>query len=154
MSLLFENKSTLIHVTCEVVVLGVLVFWVNRKTSNLWEQVDDLSQRLEEQEEKIQNHERIIKQLIETINQSRVANQSQKPKTHKNQVIVKNVTEDIEDINVTNITINDLVEQSEDTTDLEELEETESEMDEALKEELEELKTDFSESNIQTDEKN
>ena len=119
--MLLENKSFLIHVTCEVVVLSVLIFWVSRKTNNLWEQIDDLSQRLEDQEEKIDNHERIIKQLIDTLNKTRIqpTYKQHKNTVTKSKVIINNDVNDDDDVN--------------------DQEETESQMDEALREELAEL---------------
>ncbi len=164
--MLLENKSLLIHVTCEVVVLGVLIFWVSRKTNNLWEQVDDLSQRLEDQEEKLHNHERIIKQLIETINSLRLQSVTKAPKTpktpkapkapkiqHKPPVEhrVASIEDEDEDSFEDSFEVN--FENDEDNNDEDnndednndeddEFEETESEMDEALKDELAELNDD------------
>lgn len=56
------------HVACEVLVLSVVMFWVHKKTSNLWTQIEELTQRIEDQEEKIQNHERVLKQIIDLFN--------------------------------------------------------------------------------------
>ena len=140
--MLLENKTLLIHVTCEVVVLGVLIFWVHRRTSNLWEQIEDMSQRLEDQEDKIQNHERIIKEMINMLNSQRVppAQQSvvkqtkpphRKPPARK----LQKVEEPVEDIEENLLEMN---------IEEDDFEETESEMDDALKDELAELDVDLS----------
>jgi hypothetical protein len=78
MSVILQNKTLLIHVACEVVTVGVLVFLITKKTNNLWLQVDVLTKKLEEQEEVIQNHERIIKQLVAFVNQKNPTTQPHK----------------------------------------------------------------------------
>jgi len=62
------DKTTIIHIASEVVVLAVVVVWFNKKTQNIYNVVKDISRRLEEQENLILNHEKTINELIK-INQ-------------------------------------------------------------------------------------
>lgn len=154
MSVLLENKTLLIHVACEVVVLGVLIFWVHRKTSNLWDQIDELSQRLEDQEDKIQNHERIIKEMIQVLKQRQPTSvQSQPPRSSrvskkphlKSPVKKPTITKSRHNNVLVDDPVDDPVDDKFDDPVDDEFDETESEMDEALKDELAELDIDFSE---------
>ena len=67
MSKIFENKQ-LIHIASEVVILVALVYYFNQKNRKLLNIVEDLAQRVEEQEDLIQKHEEIIKKMVEQIN--------------------------------------------------------------------------------------
>lgn len=67
MSKLLGNKQ-IIHIVSEIVILIGIVFYFSSKNNNLIAQIDDLSQRLEEQNELIQKHEQIIRQLVQSIN--------------------------------------------------------------------------------------
>lgn len=67
MSKLLENKQQLIHVASEVVVLIGLTFYFSSKNKKLMQHIEDLAQRLEEQEDLIQKHEQIIRQLVATV---------------------------------------------------------------------------------------
>jgi predicted O-linked N-acetylglucosamine transferase (SPINDLY family) len=67
MSKLFENKQ-IIHIATEVVVLLGITFYFSQKNKKLLEHIEDLSQRLEDQEDMIQKHEQIIKQLVQAVN--------------------------------------------------------------------------------------
>lgn len=62
-----ENHQ-IIHVVSEVVLFAGLVFWISKKNSNLTNTIDDLTQRIQEQEEQLKRHEELIKQLITNIN--------------------------------------------------------------------------------------
>lgn len=67
MSKLVENKQ-LIHIATEIVVIFGITFYLTSKNRKLLEHIEDLSQRLEEQEDLIQKHDQIIKQLVQVIN--------------------------------------------------------------------------------------
>ena len=67
MSKLLENKQ-IVHVATEIVVLIGLTFYFSSKNKKLLDHIEDLSQRLEDQEDMIQKHEQIIKQLVQVIN--------------------------------------------------------------------------------------
>lgn len=68
MSNLLENKQQMIHIASEVVVLLGLTFYFNQQNKKLTGHIEDLAQRIEEQEDLIQNHENVIKQLVEQVN--------------------------------------------------------------------------------------
>ena len=68
MSQILENKQ-MIHIVSEVVVLIGLTFYFNQKNKKLLNHIEDLAQRIEEQEDLIQKHENIIKKLVSSINE-------------------------------------------------------------------------------------
>ena len=67
MSKILKNKQ-LIHVAVEVVVLVGLVYYVSSKNKKLMNHIEDLAQRVEEQDEQIEKHEQIIRQLVDAMN--------------------------------------------------------------------------------------
>ena len=67
MSKLLENKQ-IIHIVTEIIAGIVIIFYFSSKNKKLLGHIEDLSQRLEEQEDIIQKHELIIKQLVQAIN--------------------------------------------------------------------------------------
>jgi hypothetical protein len=68
MAKLMENKQ-MIHIASEIVVVIGLTFYFNQKNKKLMGHIEDLSQRIEEQEDLLQKHEQIIKKLVESIKQ-------------------------------------------------------------------------------------
>ena len=67
MSKLLENKQ-IIHIATEIVALIGIIFYFSSKNKKLLEHIEDLSQRLEDQEDLIQKHEQIIRQLVQAVN--------------------------------------------------------------------------------------
>lgn len=65
---LFDNKQ-LIHVAAEVVLFVGMFYYISSKTKKLNNHIEDLVQKIDEQEELLQKHEQIIKQLVGAINQ-------------------------------------------------------------------------------------
>ena len=78
-----ENKQQLIHVASEIVVIIGVVFYFNQKHKKMLKHIEDLSQRLEEQEDLVQKHEEIIKKLVESVNSQMYYSQ---PTTEQNLV--------------------------------------------------------------------
>ena len=70
MSKLLEKKD-IIHIATEIVVFIGITFYFSSKNKKLLEHIEDLSKRLEEQEDIVQKHEKIIIQLVQTINNPR-----------------------------------------------------------------------------------
>jgi hypothetical protein len=66
MSKLIENKH-MIHIASEIVVLLGLTFYFNQKNKKIMGHIQDLSQRIEEQEDLLQKHEQVIKKLVDFI---------------------------------------------------------------------------------------
>lgn len=64
MSKFFENKQLLVHVVSEVVVLIGITYYFSGKNKKLMNHIEDLVQRIEEQEDIIQQHDQQIKKLI------------------------------------------------------------------------------------------
>lgn len=67
MTKLFENKQ-IIHIAIEVIIIAGIVFYFSSKNKKLLQHIENLSQRLEEQDELLQKHEKIINQLVIKIN--------------------------------------------------------------------------------------
>lgn len=82
MSAILEKKH-MIHILIEVVVLVALTFYFSSKNKKLLEHIEDLSKRLEEQEELVQNHEKIIQQLVENVNKNKEVYKKQSPSNVK-----------------------------------------------------------------------
>ena len=68
MSQILENKQ-MVHIVSEVIVLIGLTFYFNQKNKKLLNHIEDLAQRIEEQEDLLQKHENIIKKLVASINE-------------------------------------------------------------------------------------
>ena len=71
MSKLLENKQ-LLHVASEVVILVSLVYYINQKNKKLMGYIEDLVQRIEEQDDMINRHEQFIKNYLSIANQKNV----------------------------------------------------------------------------------
>ena len=63
-----ENKQ-MVHIASEIVVLLGLTFYFNQKHKKLMSHIEDLAQRVEEQEDMLQKHEQVIQKLVAYINQ-------------------------------------------------------------------------------------
>jgi hypothetical protein len=83
MSKLLENNKQMIHVASEVVVLLGITYYFSSKNKKLVDQLDDLSQRVEEQEEIIQKHIELFKQQDAMIRQ--LATMCQQPQQQSQQ---------------------------------------------------------------------
>jgi hypothetical protein len=68
MAKLMENKQ-MIHIASEIVVIIGLTFYFNQKNKKLMSHIEDLSQRIEEQEDLLQKHEQVIRKMVDFINQ-------------------------------------------------------------------------------------
>ena len=64
----------MVHIASEVVVLLGLTFYFNQKNKKLMGHIEDLAQRLEEQEDLLQKHEQVIRRMLEFINQKTDSN--------------------------------------------------------------------------------
>ena len=61
----------MVHIASEVVVLVGLTFYFNQKNKKLMRHIEDLAQRVEEQEDLLQKHEQIIQTDYRTQTQIR-----------------------------------------------------------------------------------
>ena len=59
----FTKNPQILHITCEIIVLCTLIFWISSGKKKLSLQIEKLLLRLEEQEEKIQKMEIILEQM-------------------------------------------------------------------------------------------
>lgn len=159
------DKTTIIHIASEVVVLAVVVVWFNKKTQNIYNVVKDISRRLEEQENLILNHEKTINELIK-INQDislKILNSKElyEPVNdeYKNKIQIKEIkkSKPVKTVKILNDNISKNIkvtkdnqkqdnqkqdnenENNENENNEDNLSETESEMDEVLKNEIAEL---------------
>lgn len=87
MTSFIENKQ-LIHVATEIVVGLSVTFYFNQQNKKLKSYIDDLFQRIEQQEEEIQKHTEIIEKLLKVINE----NQMNLPQTKPRDKIIKTKT--------------------------------------------------------------
>ena len=78
-----ENKQLMIHIASEVVVLVGITFYFNQKNKKLTAHLEDLVQRVEEQEDLLQKHEQMIKQLTEYVSQHHLQMQQNRTNTHR-----------------------------------------------------------------------
>jgi len=62
-----ENKQ-MIHIASEIVALVGLTFYFNQKNKKLLGHIENLAQKIEEQEDLIQKHEHVIKKMLEFMN--------------------------------------------------------------------------------------
>lgn len=69
MSKLLENKQ-IVHIATEVVILIGITFYFSSKNRNLLNHIEDLSTKIEDLEDLVQKHERIINHLLKVINTS------------------------------------------------------------------------------------
>jgi hypothetical protein len=60
------DKQQLLHYVSEIVVLFGLVFWFQRKVAVLNNHIDDLEQRMDEQDEIIRKHDNIIQKMLKS----------------------------------------------------------------------------------------
>ena len=67
MSKLFTDNKQMIHILSEVVVLVGITFYFNQKNKKLMAHIEDLAQRVEEQEDLLQKHDQLLKQIVEHI---------------------------------------------------------------------------------------
>ena len=81
MSQILENKQ-MVHIVSEVIVLIGLTFYFNQKNKKLMNHIEDLAQRIEEQEDLLQKHENIIKKLVASVNELQGNNSA--VQNHKN----------------------------------------------------------------------
>ena len=63
-NLISDNKQLMIHVVSEVVVLVGITFYFNQKNKTLLAHIEELAQRVEEQEDLLQKHDQIIQKII------------------------------------------------------------------------------------------
>ena len=88
MSKLIEKKN-IIHIVVELIAFIGIVFYFNQKNKKINLSIEVLTQRMEEQENIINNHEKIITQLVEFIkkeNNRKVSVTTKKPSSNPNSI--------------------------------------------------------------------
>jgi hypothetical protein len=68
MSKLLQNPQ-IIHIISEAVVIIGITFYFSQKTKKLMNHINDLTQRLEDQEDIIQKHEQLILKLMNSVDE-------------------------------------------------------------------------------------
>jgi hypothetical protein len=71
-----ENKQ-MIHIASEIVALIGLTFYFNQKNKKLLGHIENLAQKIEEQEDLLQKHEHVIKKMLEFMNEKDTTNTHQ-----------------------------------------------------------------------------
>tara|TARA_Y100000389_G_scaffold201964_1_gene246001 strand:- start:1074 stop:1544 length:471 start_codon:yes stop_codon:yes gene_type:complete len=108
-----ENKILMIHVVCELLVLGAIVFYFVKKTKNLQSSIDDLTARLDEQEDVLKKQGNMLRQLGTHVNKQQMTMQQyyqrknkpppkvmkpkKRKKTIKRPVVIEKVETDSDD---------------------------------------------------------
>jgi hypothetical protein len=136
---MFETKQ-IIHIGAEIVALIVLVVYFSQKNKKVMTHIEELTQKLEEQEEVIKKHEQSIAKLenmILQLYQNKTFNNQQKPKkvsSTRIPVIISTIQkEKPNEIRPQSKIVEEVVEE------VAEEEVEEENLDDELKEELEEL---------------
>ena len=81
MSKIFENKTFLIHIAAEIIIIIGVSFYFSQKNKKLMGHINDLIQRIEDQEDMIQKHEQLINNLTNALNDinSKISNNKNLP---------------------------------------------------------------------------
>lgn len=58
-----ENKQ-IVHFVSEIIVIGTVIYWFQKKTADLTLQISNMNKKLEEQSAVINRHEQMIGQLV------------------------------------------------------------------------------------------
>lgn len=66
---MFENKSLIIHIAAEIIIITGITFYFSQKNKKTLEHINDLIQRIEDQEDIIQKHEQLITNLTNALNE-------------------------------------------------------------------------------------
>lgn len=140
---MFLTKNLqLLHITCEIIILCALMFWISSGKKKLFWQIEKLLLRIEEQEEKIQRMELVMEQmnvnnklLLENINK-KIQNLSYPPTP-------KILTPQRKNYRLPKVVENEEIVKKDETNQSE----TDSDLDEELREELEELKNEYLQKN-------
>ena len=81
------NKQQMIHMAAEVVILISVIFYFSQKNRKLSNQIEDLIQRVEEQENMIVKHEEIINKMAAYINATQQTRISPAPRNKQAPVV-------------------------------------------------------------------
>ena len=65
---MFENKSLIIHIVAEIIIITGITFYFSQKNKKTMDHINDLIQRIEDQEDIIQKHEQLITNLTNALN--------------------------------------------------------------------------------------
>ena len=85
---LIENKNLIIAGLQLVIIIGLIVYF-NKRNNKLVNQIQDLTQRIDEQDDLIQKHEDIIKKLIGSLNKVVQSTQLSSNHSQTNEVVNK-----------------------------------------------------------------
>lgn len=64
---IFQNKLFLVHITCEIVTIGAIVYMLNRKNKFLLNEINRLENIITEQNKLLKQHTNLINQLFEML---------------------------------------------------------------------------------------
>ena len=86
-NLLSGNKILIMHVVSEIIVLVAMVFYFSRQNRKLQTYIEDLAQRIEDQEDHIKKMDKMLRDVVNHINQQKSMHQ-QKSMYQQNKVSV------------------------------------------------------------------
>lgn len=112
----------IIHITSEIVIIGIILYWTNKRYNKLLNHIVELNMKINEQENVIESHSKLIEELFEKINKTQIiiTQQSQSQPQQSSQIKEQKDNKKCEN----------------------KVEETESELDNSIEKELAELDED------------
>ena len=127
------NKQQMIHMAAEVIILISVIFYFSQKNRKLSNQIEDLIQRVEEQENMIVKHEEIINKMAAYINATQQARITPASRNKQAPVVQAPVVIETKELPVEHSLITEI------SIDQENKNELSENLDEELAEELQEL---------------
>jgi hypothetical protein len=64
---MLNNKTLIIHISCEIVVLSIIVFWSVRNNKKLNDKITELETKVDNYENRIKELENTVKEMIQVI---------------------------------------------------------------------------------------
>ena len=159
---MLNNKTLIIHISCEIVVLSIIVFWSVRNNKKLNDKITELETKVDNYENRIKELENTVKEMIQVIDNflkqgvNRETPMEKPRETHREthretpretrhrmeSPVVKKVKKSIKNQQVKDVSDLEIKE------DVSEISETESMLDKYLENELKELEMEEEESNL------
>lgn len=147
---MLNNKTLIIHISCEIVVLSIIVFWSVKNNKKLNDKITELETKVDNYENRIKELENTVKEMIQVIDNFlkqgvNRETQMEKPRETRHRMelpIVKKVKKSIKNQQVKDVSDVEIKE------DVSEISETESMLDKYLENELKELEMEEEESNL------
>lgn len=100
MTSLLQNKTLIVHITCEIIVTSILIYWINKRQKNLLNTIEELTNKLNAQNDMIQEHSKLLYKLQLNQNSMLIKNNVVKDNVVKEDMVDKGDTESELDKNI------------------------------------------------------